>query len=137
MKSKNLALSACLFLLFSLAAQARRIDYIFLEVIKGTKWELVEEKEMSGLFHRKNTVKQEVITFSDGSILFDREDVHYACNYTVKKRIEFWLFCLEPDQYIYKIHKLNNRRLVMDVLAKNKDGSYTLKKRSTYARLMS
>lgn len=124
-----------LLLLFPLSILAEKIDYVFLHQINGTKWELQSEKEMKGLRHKKNpSPKEETITFSDGSILFDLPDAHYACTYTVKNRNEFWLYCTMPDQYIYRVHSLSVTQLVMDVLVKNNDGTYTKKKRLTYHR---
>jgi hypothetical protein len=127
----------CFVLLLPLITQAERIDYVFLHQINGTKWVLEEEKEMRGLSHKKNkSPKEETITFSDGSILFDLPDAHYACSYTVKNRLEFWLYCNEPNQYVYKIRRLSVTELVMDVLVKNKNGTYTRKKRVKYHRKM-
>lgn len=126
-----------LFLLFFFSASiisfAQKIDYEYLKKITGTKWELVEEKKLDGFYHRKNkNPAKETITFSEGSILFDLPDAHYACNFNIKNKIEYWLTCAEPDQYIYKIHSLNNRLLVMDVLVKTPKGIYIKKKRLTY-----
>src|ERR1041385_332552 len=109
--------SLFLFLLFSVPgiSFAQKIDYEYLKKITGTKWELIEEKKLDGFIHKKNkNPAKETITFSDRSILFDLADAHYACNFNIKNKIEYWLTCAEPDQYIYKIHSLNNRLLVMD-----------------------
>jgi hypothetical protein len=117
------------------ALHAGKIDQALLKKITGTKWELVEEKK-PGLFSKKNKapIKQQ-ITFSTGSILFDSDDQHYQCNYTLKKSIEFWMYCSEPDQYIYKIHSLDSKVLVMDMLVKDKSGKYYKKKRMIFNAL--
>jgi hypothetical protein len=133
----NKFFTTILFLSFSLILQAEKIDLEFFKKITGTKWELMEEKKLDGLFPRKNkNPVKETITFSDGSILFDLPDAHYACNFTIKNKFEYWLTCAEPDQYIYKIHSLNNRKLVMDVFVKTPKGNFIRKKRLTYHILL-
>ncbi len=127
-------------IIFSLAVSAgfaRTIDFNLLNAINGTKWELMEEKK-AGWFREKNPhPKQETITFSDGSILFDLADAHYACTYTLHtiKGAFFLLNCSETGQYKYEITHLHGSRLVMDMMVKNKDGSYIRKKRLAYRRL--
>lgn len=112
---------------------AGKIDEMFLKKLTGTKWELIEEKKYGKLIPKKNKKpNQETITFSDGSILFDLPDQHYACNFTVRNKYEYWLYCTEPDQYIYKIHSLNSRVLVIDMLVKDRAGKYSRKKRLTF-----
>src|SRR4051812_49409843 len=129
-----------LFLLFtqSLILSAGKIDEVFLKKISGTKWELAGEKKYNKLFPKKSkTFASEKITFSGGTILFDLPEVHYACDYTLKNKFELWLYCAEPDQYIYRIHSLNNRELVMDLLIKNKRGKLIRQRRLTYHILLS
>jgi hypothetical protein len=113
--------------------QAKKIDYIVLKNITGTKWTLTEEKKAGGIFGKANKApaKQD-ITFTTGSILFDSDDQHYQCNYTLKKKVEFWMYCTEPDQYIYKVRALTRYKLVMDMYVKTKAGKYVKKKRVTY-----
>jgi hypothetical protein len=124
-----------LFILGSEQLSAGKIDRSTLANITGSKWVLMEEKKFDKLFPKKNrSPLQQQITFTTGSMLFDADDQHYECSYTLKKGSEFWLYCTEPDQYIYKIRTLNSRLLVMDVLVKTKDGKYTRKKRLTYRR---
>jgi hypothetical protein len=124
-----------LFLLGNAKLSAGKIDRSLLAKIDGSKWDLMEEKKFDKVFPKKNkSPLQQQITFTTGSMLFDAADQHYECNYTLKKGSEFWLYCTEPDQYIYKIHSLNSRLLVMDMLVKMKDGKYTRKKRLTYKR---
>lgn len=116
-------------------AYAKKIDYIVLKNITGSKWTLAEEKK-SGEKADKNPARQEII-FTTGSILFDSDDQHYQCNYTLKKKVEFWLYCAEPDQYIYKVKALTRNVLVMDVYAKTKSGKFVKKKSLTYKRINS
>ena len=126
---------AFLLLLFaqSVILFAGKIDDAFLKKISGTKWELVGEKKYNKLFPKKNpSFAKETIMFSEGTILFDLPDEHYACDYKLKNKYELWLYCAEPDQYIYRIHKLNNRELVMDLLIKNKKGKLVRQRRLTY-----
>lgn len=112
---------------------AGRIDETFLKKLNGTKWELTEEKKFGKLFPEKNKNPiQETITFSDKTILFDLAEQHYACDFTVKNKLEYWLYCTEPDQYIYKMHSLNSRILVMDLLVKDKSGKFFRSKRLTF-----
>ncbi|HET6992247.1 MAG TPA: hypothetical protein VFJ43_13020 [Bacteroidia bacterium] len=112
---------------------AGKIDEEFLKKINGTKWDLTEEKKSGKILFRKSkTLIKESITFSDGSILFDLPDQNYACNFTLKNQHEFWLYCTEPDQYIYKIHSLNNRQLVMDLWIKDRKGTYIRTKRLSF-----
>lgn len=110
--------------------QAKKIDDAFLKKINGTKWDLVAEKKQGKLLggRNRNPIK-ETITFSEGTILFDLKDQNYACNYTLKNKTEFWLYCTEPDQYIYKIHSLNNREMVLDMLVKDRNGNFNKSKR--------
>jgi hypothetical protein len=128
-----------LFFILFLASEnlvAGKIDKAFLKKITGTKWMLVEEKK-PGLFAGKNTQPvQQQVTFSTGIMLFDSDsaDQHYQCNYTLKNNSEFWLYCTEPDQYVYKIHSLSNTVLVMDMLVKSKSGKYVKRKRMTFKR---
>ncbi|MDQ3108576.1 MAG: hypothetical protein M3R17_01660 [Bacteroidota bacterium] len=126
------------FVLFVTGSQnlsARKIDLNVLKNITGTKWELTGEKKFDRLFPKTNkTPLQQQLTFTTGSILFDSDDQHYECTYTLKKNKEFWLYCTQPDQYIYKIHSLSSAVLVMDMLVKTKDGKYTRKKRMTFIR---
>lgn len=115
---------------------AGKIDKAFLKTITGTKWTLVEEKK-PGLLAKKNRAPvQQQLTFTTGSMLFDSEaaNQHYQCNYTLKKNSEFWLYCTEPDQYIYRIHSLSKTELVMDMLVKTKSGKYAKRKRMTFRR---
>lgn len=112
---------------------AGKIDWDLLKKISGTKWELTGEKKYNKLFPKKNaSFAKETITFSNGTILFDLPDEHYACDYTLKNKLELWLYCAQPDQYIYRIHSLNNRELVMDLLIKNKKGKLVRQRRLTY-----
>ncbi|MCX6311008.1 MAG: hypothetical protein NT084_05165 [Bacteroidetes bacterium] len=107
------------------ALHAGKIDEKFLKKITGTKWDLVAEKKCGKLFEGKNkNPKKESITFSEGTILFDLSDQNYACNYTLKNKVELWLYCTEPDQYIYKIQTLNNREMVLDMWVKDRKGNY-------------
>ncbi len=126
-----------LVLIFSLAVTAgysRNIDFNLLNAISGTKWELVEEKK-AGWFRKKNThPKQETITFSEGSILFDLPDAYYACTYTLTKAV-FMLTCAESGQYLYEVRRLSSSTLVMEMKVKSRDGSYVRKKRLTYRRV--
>ncbi len=109
---------------------AGKIDEVFLRKIIGTKWDLVEEKKQGRITAGKNkNLPKETITFSEGTILFDLPDQNYACNYTLKNKIEFWMYCTEPDQYIYKIHSLNNREMVLDMFVKDRKGKYNYTKR--------
>jgi hypothetical protein len=112
---------------------AGKIDDDFLKKINGTKWDLVAEKKYGkGGVKNANQLISETITFSDGSILFDLPDQNYACNYTLKNKYEFWLYCAEPDQYIYKIQTLNNRELVMEMWVKNRKGEFVKTKRLSF-----
>jgi hypothetical protein len=121
------------FLLLSIThVHAGKIDKSILKNLTGSKWELIEEKKEGE--KKEKQLRQEQITFSTGSILFDAGEEHYQCNFTVKNEIEYWMYCAEPDQYIYKIHALNSSRLEIDVFAKTKDGKYVKRKRMTYRR---
>jgi hypothetical protein len=112
---------------------AGKIDEDFLKKINGTKWDLAEEKKAGKIGFRKNkSIIKESITFSDESILFDLPDQNYACNYTLKNQHEFWMYCAEPDQYIYKIRSLNNRELVMDLWIRDRKGAYVRSKRLSF-----
>jgi hypothetical protein len=116
---------------------AGKIDQALLKKITGTKWMLVEEKKPGKLFAKKNKQPiQQQITFTTGSILFDSDSTkqHYQCNYTLKNNVEFWLYCTEPDQYIYRIQSLSRTILVIDMLVKDKSGKYNKLKRMTYHR---
>lgn len=127
-------------IIFSLAISAgysRTIDFNLLNAINGTKWELVEEKK-AGWFQKKNThPKQETITFSEGSILFDLPDAHYACTYTLHtiKGAFFLLNCSETGQYNYEVIHLYGAQLIMDIKVKSRNGTYVRKKRLTYRRV--
>ncbi len=124
-----------LFIVSAANLSASKIDKAFLKKITGTKWALVEEKKSGNPFAKKTkpSILQE-ITFTTGAILFDTGDQHYECSYTIKEEIEFWMYCKEPDQYIYKIHSLSTLVLVVDMLVKDKDGKYVKRKRMTYHR---
>ena len=128
------------FLLFSFfvitSLQAKKIDYMVLKNITGSKWSLSEEKKAGGIFTKANKapLRQELV-FTTGSLLFDSDDQHYQCDYTLKKKTEFWLYCSEPDQYIYKIKALSRNELVMDMLVKTKSGKFVKTKRLTYKRV--
>src|SRR5882762_4675810 len=136
LQMKNMNRTALLLLVFISTVKllhAGKIDEAFLKKINGTKWDLVEEKKSGKVLFRKNKkMTTESITFSDGSILFDLPDQNYACNFTLKNQHEFWLYCSEPDQYIYKIHSLNNRELVMDLWIKDRKGIYIRTKRLSF-----
>ena len=113
----------------SLILFAGKIDEKILKKITGTKWELVGEKKYDGMFSHKNkNPAEETITFLEGTIFFDLPDAHYACDYKLKNKFEFWLTCSEPEQYIYKVHSLNNRELVIDVFFKTAKGNYADRK---------
>lgn len=120
--------------IFNSAAFGRRdIDFNLLQKINGTKWTLVEERKNNGLLHQKNKhPRQETITFSDSTILFDLADLNYACNY---KRVDYrlWLSCVESDQFIYTIWKLSSKRLIIDIQTRTKHG-FIKSKRVTYLR---
>ncbi|CAN5804414.1 hypothetical protein BH11BAC7_BH11BAC7_22950 [soil metagenome] len=115
---------------------AGKIDEAMLKKITGTKWIVVEEKKNGKLFQKKKSMPrvQQEITFTTASILFDSEEQHYQCDYTLKNNIEFWMYCTEPDQYIYRIHSLTKQMLVMDMLVKDKSGKYVKRKRVSYRR---
>lgn len=127
--------------LFLLIAQAinlsaGKIDKKLLHQLIGTKWELVGEKKYSKIFpKRSSSIAKETITFSAGTILFDLPDQHYACDYTLKNKFEMWLYCAEPDQYIYRVHVLTIHQLILDLLIKNKNGKLKKQRRLTYARI--
>ncbi|CAN5140421.1 hypothetical protein BH09BAC5_BH09BAC5_18400 [soil metagenome] len=123
------------FLTISSFLHAGKIDKTVLKNITGTKWELVSEKKSGKLFSKTNkNPSQTEITFSTGSILFDSGEKHYECNYTLKNNFEFWMYCTEPDQYIYKIHSLNSRKLEMDFYVKVNGGKYVKAKRMVFER---
>ena len=122
-----------LFVFFASFLQAKKIDYIVLKNITGTKWSLTEEKKAGGFFQKtNNSPEKQEITFITGGILFDSGDQHYQCNYTLKNKVQLWMYCTEPDQYIYKIKALTRYKLVMDMYVKTKAGKYVMKKRMTY-----
>ena len=124
-------------LLTAASLSAKRIDYYFLHQISGTKWKLEWEKK-PGIFKKKNlSLTAQTVTFSEGSLLFDLPDANYSCSYTLKNKRELWLYCTEPDQYVYRIHSLSVTQLVIDVLVKGKDGKYALRKRQSYHRVTS
>lgn len=123
--------------LTAVSLSAKKIDYYFLHQITGTKWQLEWEKK-PGLLKKKNvSPAAQTLTFSEGSLLFDLPDANYSCSYTLKNKRELWLYCTEPDQYVYRIHALDVTRLVIDVLVKGQDGKYILRKRQGFHRVTS
>ncbi len=124
------------FLISGIRAYAGRIDQDVLNKISGTKWDLIEEKKAGGIIHKKNLHPSQLrLTFSTGSMLFDSEELHTQCDYTLKNANEFWMYCTEPDQYIYRVHALDSKKLEIDLLAKVPGGKYVRKKRMFFKRI--
>jgi hypothetical protein len=131
--------SVIVFFLISFSAFARQEpDSLAVSKLYGTSWTLTGKYRISGVFHRKHKLET-----SEMSITIYKDEIHTAlstgkyqiCASRHRNKNEFWLDCALPDQFIYRVIKIEGDVLVMDVLSRPKGRTdYVRTSRNYYTR---
>lgn len=90
-----------------------------------------------GVFHRPKRIHEvtsERITIYNNEIHFDVDSTYQICAMRHRNKNEFWLDCKLADQLIYRVVDFNAEELEMDVLTKQRDGTYKRTGKKYYKR---
>lgn len=114
-------------------------DSLTVSKLYSTSW-ILEERYVirrHGFFHPPQKIHEpttERMTIYNNEIHFDVDSTYQVCSMRHRNGNEFWLDCLQNDQLIYKIKEIEGDTLVIDVLTKQRDGTYLRTGRRYYKR---
>ncbi|MFM2018204.1 MAG: hypothetical protein RL007_1860 [Bacteroidota bacterium] len=113
------------------------IDSVQVARLYNSSWKLVAQKKPSGAFKRFKKVtavpEQRITIYKDEFHLSVKNGPYQICTYRLRNGNEFWLDGAKDNQLIYRVIEIQNEKLVMDILVRDKD-KYRRTSRNTYAR---
>jgi hypothetical protein len=116
---------------------ARGIDSVQVARLYNSSWKLVAQKKPSGVFRRLKRVtavsEQRITIYKDEFHLSVKNGPYQICTYRLRNGNEFWLDGAKDNQLIYRVVEIQNDKLVMDILVRDKD-KYRRTSRNMYAR---
>ena len=74
------------------------------------------------------------MTIYKNVIHFQVDSTYQVCSMRHRNQNELWLDCRQADQLIYRIDEIDGDTLVIDVLSKQRDGTYLRTGRRYYKR---
>lgn len=116
---------------------ATGIDSVQVARLYNSSWKLIAQKKPSGAFKRLKKVtavpEQRITIYKDEFHLSVINGPYQICTYRLRNGNEFWLDGAKDNQLIYRVIEIQNEKLVMDILVRDKD-KYRRTSRNTYAR---
>lgn len=113
------------------------IDSVQVARLYNSSWKLIAQKKPSGAFKRLKKVtvipEQRITIYKDEFHLSVKNGPYQICTYRLRNGNEFWLDGAKDNQLIYRVIEIQNDKLVMDILVRDKE-KYRRTSRNTYAR---
>ena len=126
-----------LFLITIQNLSAAGIDSVEVARLYNSSWKLVTQKKPSGAFKRlkkATTIPEQRITiYKDEFHLSVKNGPYQICTYRLRNGNEFWLDGAKDNQLIYRVIEIQNEKLVMDILVRDKE-KYRRTSRNMYVR---
>lgn len=126
-----------IFLITTQNLSAAGIDSVQVARLYNSSWKLVTQKKPSGAFKRLKKVtaipEQRITIYKDEFHLSVKNGPYQICTYRLRNGNEFWLDGAKDNQMIYRVIEIQNERLVMDVLVRDRD-KYRRTSRNIYER---
>ncbi len=126
-----------IFLISTQNLSAAGIDSVQVARLYNSSWKLVTQKKPSGAFKRLKKVtaipEQRITIYKDEFHLSVKNGPYQICTYRLRNGNEFWLDGAKDNQMIYRVIEIQNERLVMDVLVRDRD-KYRRTSRNIYER---
>lgn len=126
-----------LFIFNSQKLSAVGIDSVQVARLYNSSWKLIAQKKPSGAFKRLKKVtsipEQRITIYKDEFHLSVKNGPYQICTYRLRNGNEFWLDGAKDNQLIYRVVQIQNEKLVMDILVRDKD-KYRRTSRNAYAR---